>query len=570
MSSKNIDGVLLEVIGNTFMSIAEEMGAILVKSAYSTNIKERKDCSCAVFDAQGHTIAQAEHIPMHLGSMLGIVAAIQERFSPEEIQPGDMFMANDPYNGGGTHLPDIALASQVFWDGKIVAYVANVAHHNDVGGRVPGSNAADSDSIFAEGIRIPPVKIFKNGVLNEDVFNIFLLNCRVNDIRRGDLSAQFACNNKGVQRVQDICRHYGADMIRDCMNELLDYSERKIRLAIRGIPNGVYEFSDYLDSDGVGSGPIRMNVRVEVEDEDIRLDFSNNPDQVAGAINLPESGLYAAVYYAIRSIVDPTLPSNGGYYRAISIKTRPGCILGCTEPAACAGRSDTAQRVADMVFGAMAQVVPHQVIAGSNSSITGVYFGGINPHDHKYYVYMETFGGGSGARFCKDGLSCVQVHMSNTSNLPIESMELEFPYLVEQYKLVQDSGGPGEFRGGLSMMKDIRVLGHSSQFTIKAYRQKTPPWGLQEGKPGKPGVIIMNPDTDHAEVIDSKKSGTILEADCVLRCSMPGAGGYGDPSKRDKKLIVHDLEEGYISRESAVRDYGMTEEELAKVRVLEN
>lgn len=562
-----IDGILLEVIGNTFMSIAEEMGAVLVKSAYSTNIKERKDCSCALFDAAGNTIAQAEHIPMHLGSMLGLIGEIKRHFKLEEIKPGDMFIANDPYNGGGTHLPDIAVASPVFYDGEIVAFVANIAHHNDVGGRVPGSNAADSDSIYAEGIRIPTVKIFREGELDKDILNLILLNCRVRHIRLGDLNAQFACNKKGVQRMEDVCTKYGKETVALCMEELLDYSERKIRMALSAIPNGSHEFEDYLDSDGLGSDPIKLNVKVAIKDEDIELDFTDNPDQVKGAINLPLSALRASVYYAIRSIVDPSLPSNGGYYRAIHIKSRPGCILGCTEPAACAGRSDTAQRVADMIFGAMSEVVPHQVIAGSNSSITGVYFGGVSPDTGEYYVYMETFGGGSGARFNKDGLSCVQVHMSNTSNLPIESMEVEFPYMVERYELVTDSGGPGKYRGGLSMSKDIRVLGHDSEFTIKADRQKVPPYGLFGGKPGLPGLITIYPDTDEARTVDSKKSGNLLKANGVLRCQMPGAGGYGNPLERSRELLIKDLEEGYVSPESAMRDYGMTQEELDSVNI---
>lgn len=562
-----IDGILLEVIGNTFMSIAEEMGAVLVKSAYSTNIKERKDCSCALFDAAGNTIAQAEHIPMHLGSMLGLIGEIKRHFKLEEIKPGDIFIANDPYNGGGTHLPDIAVASPVFYDGEIVAFVANIAHHNDVGGRVPGSNAADSDSIYAEGIRIPTVKIFREGELDKDILNLILLNCRVRHIRLGDLNAQFACNKKGVQRMEDVCAKYGKETVALCMEELLDYSERKIRMALSAIPNGSHEFEDYLDSDGLGSDPIKLNVKVAIKDEDIELDFTDNPDQVKGAINLPLSALRASVYYAIRSIVDPSLPSNGGYYRAIHIKSRPGCILGCTEPAACAGRSDTAQRVADMIFGAMSEVVPHQVIAGSNSSITGVYFGGVSPDTGEYYVYMETFGGGSGARFNKDGLSCVQVHMSNTSNLPIESMEVEFPYMVERYELVTDSGGPGKYRGGLSMSKDIRVLGHDSEFTIKADRQKVPPYGLFGGKPGLPGLITIYPDTDEARTVDSKKSGNLLKANGVLRCQMPGAGGYGNPLERSRELLIKDLEEGYVSPESAMRDYGMTQEELDSVNI---
>lgn len=551
------------------MSIAEEMGATLVKAAYSTNIKERKDCSCALFDAEGNTIAQAEHIPIHLGSMLGIIAELKENFSEEDIYPGDMFIANDPYNGGGTHLPDIAVASPIFYDKKIIGYVANIAHHSDVGGRTPGSNAADSDSIYAEGIRIPLVKIFSKGKLNSDILNLILLNCRVNHIRRGDLNAQFASITKGIQRMKTVCVRYGCELITACMKELLDYSERKIRFAIRNMKNGVCEFSDYLDSDGAGSDVIKLNVKVEVKDEDIFVDFTDNPDQVKGAVNLPLTALHASVYYSIRSIVDHTLPANGGYFRAINIKTRQNCILGCNEPAACAGRSDTAQHVADMIFGALAKLAPKQIIAGCNSSITGVYFGGVSPKDNRYYVYMETFGGGSGARFCKDGINCVQVHMSNTSNLPIESMEMEFPYMVVQYKLVCDSGGPGKYRGGLSMMKDIQVLGHDSQFTIKADRQKTPPWGIFGGKPGLPGMIIKNPGSKNSEVIDSKKSGTTLESGSILRCQMPGAGGYGDPKERDRLLVLYDLEEGYISKESAIRDYGMTEEELVNIEILD-
>ena len=235
---RKIDSVMLEVIGNTYMSIAEEMGAVLVKSAYSTNIKERRDCSCGIFNVRGETIAQAEHIPMHLGSMLGIVQDVLRFYSLESIREGDMFIANDAYNGGGTHLPDIAVASPVFWENKLVGFVSNIAHHNDVGGRVPGSNAADSGSIYEEGIRIPPVKIFSEGKLNEDILRLILLNCRIGDIRRGDLNAQFACNNKGIQRVQESCAHYGVDLMLACKDELLNYSERKMRLAIQHLPKG--------------------------------------------------------------------------------------------------------------------------------------------------------------------------------------------------------------------------------------------------------------------------------------------------------------------------------------------
>jgi len=565
---KQIDGVLIEVIGNTFMSIAEEMGAVLIKSAYSTNIKERKDCSCAVFDADGNTIAQAEHIPMHLGSLLGMVEEIKKNYRVEDIHEGDVFIANDPYNGGGTHLPDIAIASPVFYEGEIVSYVINIAHHNDVGGRVPGSNAADSESIYEEGIRIPPVKIFKNGILDDDILRLILLNCRINDIRRGDLHAQFACNKKGVQRVQEACQKYGRDTIKACMRELLNYSERKMRHAISMIPNGTFEFTDYLDSDGLGGPPVPIHVKIEIKDDEIFLDFTNNPPQVKGALNLTETALVACIYYSLKCILDPTLPSNGGYFRAIKYKVKPGTLVCCREPAAVAGRTDTAQRVVDVIFGALSKVVPKQVVAGCNSAITSIIFGGENPKTNKFYIYLETVAGGSGARYNKDGLDAVQVHLTNTSNLPIESLESEYPLLVEQYTLIPDSGGAGQYRGGLGIRKDIRILDHQCVFSVKADRQKLPPWGLQGGREGTPGQIVVNPDSENPVVLDSKKSNTLLPPGTILSCRTPGSGGYGDPSLRERAFIVHDLEQGMITRNTAKREYGFTDDELNIIRIL--
>jgi N-methylhydantoinase B len=562
------DGILLEIITNTFMSIAEEMGAVLVKSAYSTNIKERKDCSCAVFDADGNTIAQAEHIPMHLGSLLGMVSEIRKNYKLEDINEGDMFIANDPYNGGGTHLPDIAIAAPVFFENEIVAYVINIAHHNDVGGRVPGSNAADSQTIYEEGIRIPPVKIFKKGVLDDEILRLILLNCRVNDIRRGDLHAQFACNHKGIQRVKEACIKFGKTTIVECMQELLNYSERKMRMAITQIPNGIASFTDYLDSDGRGSAPVPINVTLEIMDDEILVDFTDNVPQVKGALNLTETALRACIYYSLKSIIDPSLPSNAGYYRPIKYKVTPGTLVCCNNTAAVAGRTDTAQRIVSVIFGAMAKIVPHKVVAGSHDAITGVYFGGEDPATKKFYVYLETIAGGSGARFCKDGLDAVQVHMTNTSNLPIESLESEYPLMVMQYKMVTDSGGAGKFRGGLAIRKDIKILGHECIFSVKADRQKLPPWGLDGGKDGTTGRIIMNPDSEHPEIIDSKRSNMTLPADTILCCMTPGAGGYGNPRERDKPMIIADLEQGIISKKSAIEDYGMSDAELVGIRIL--
>ncbi len=565
--NKKVDGVLLEVISNTFMSIAEEMGAVLVKSAYSTNIKERKDCSCGLFDAKGRTIAQAEHIPMHLGSLLETVNEIHRFYKDEDIYEGDMFILNDPYNGGGTHLPDICIAAPVFYEGKIVAYAMNIAHHSDVGGRVPGSNAADSKSIYEEGVRIPPVKIFNRGEVDDEVLRLILLNCRVNDIRRGDLNAQFACCRKGVERIVESFDRYGSEVTLAAMEGLLDYSERKIRAALRDIPNGSCSFTDYLDSDGCGSGPVPMNVTVNILDDEIELDFSNNVPQVAGALNLTETALRACIYYSVRSVIDPTLPPNGGYYRAIRYKAVPGTLVCCKEPAAVAGRTDTAQRVVSCIMGALAQLLPHNVTAGSHDSITGIYFGGEDPKTGKYYIYVETIAGGSGARFNKDGLDVVQVHMTNTGNLPIESLESEYPLMVDRFEMIPDSGGAGKYRGGLGVRRDIRIIDHNCTFSIKADRQRVAPWGLYGGKAGTKGSVILNPDSAEPTLLDPKRSGIPVGPNSVVSVRTPGSGGYGDPGKRDRRMIIHDLEEGMITPESAIRDYGMTEADLKAVRI---
>lgn len=562
-----IDGVLLEVINNTFMSVAEEMGAVLVKSAYSTNIKERKDCSCGVFDANGETIAQAEHIPMHLGSMLDMVKEILRVYPKETIKEGDMFIGNDAYNGGGTHLPDITIAAPVFWEGEIIAFCINIAHHNDVGGRVPGSNAADSSTIYEEGIRIPPVRIFRDGVLDDDILRLVLLNCRVNDIRRGDLHAQFACNRKGIQRIHECCEKYGKETIKACMEEMLNYSERKMRKAISELPDGVATFEDYLDSDGKGSAPIPMRVTVEIKGEDIYVDFTDNVPQVKGALNMTFTATLACVYYSMKSIVDPSLPANAGYYRPIHCILKPGTLLCCKEPAAIAARTDTAQRVVSIIFGAMSKIVPNRVIAGSHDAITGVYFGGTNPETDKYYIYVETMAGGSGARFNKDGLDAVQVHMTNTSNLPIECLEIEYPLRVECLKLMPDSGGAGKYRGGLGMRKDIRILNHECNLSVKADRQKMPPWGIYGGKDGTCGEIVLNYDTDHPVKVDGKKSNMPIPENTIVSCITPGSGGYGNPAEREIKDIIFDLEQGLVTKEAVLSDYPITEEMIASAKV---
>jgi len=571
-----VDPITVEVLSNAFMSIAEEMGGILVRTAYSTNIKERKDCSCAIFNAKGETIAQAEHIPVHLGSMLGIVQEITKKYDVSEIEPGDMFVANDPYSGGGTHLPDITIAAPIFHDGEIVAYVANIAHHSDVGGRVPGSMSGDSTSIFQEGLRIPPIRIMKGGKLLQDVMDVIMLNCRTAFERTGDIMAQVAANTIGAERAVEVINKYGRDIVLSGMEELMDYGERKMRAGIRALANGTYEFEDYMDDDGIDIGErVPIHLKLTIRDDSVYLDFTGTAPQVKGAVNVVENALKATVYYAMKSIVDPKLPPNGGFYRAIQIYAPQGTLVNPKVPGACGARTDACQRVADVVFGAMAQVVPKQVMAGCNSAVTTVIFSGNDTKNGRFFVYPESLGGGYGARYNKDGLDGVHVHITNSSNLPIECMEAEYPIMVERYEIRNDSGGAGEYRGGLGYRRDYRIL-QDTVFSSHGDRQKIAPWGLAGGCSGLPGRFVINPDTPGEKVLPSAKSSEVqLKEGDIMSAQTPGSGGFGDPFKRRVEHVLEDVLNEKVSVENARKYYGVVvdlkekkvdEEATAKLR----
>lgn len=553
-----VDPITVEVLNNAFMSIAEEMGSILVRTAYSTNIKERKDCSCAIFNVKGETIAQAEHIPVHLGSMIGIVSEIKKKYPLDNIKPGDMFLANDPYNGGGTHLPDITIAAPIFYGSDIIAFVANIAHHSDVGGRVPGSMSGDSTSIFQEGLRIPPVKIICEGKVVQEIMDIILLNCRTSFERTGDLMAQVAANTIGTERIIDVINKYGREVVLTGMEELLNYGERKMRAGISNIPNGCYEFTDYLDDDGIDIGvPIKIQIKATVNDDNIHLDFTGTSKQVKGAVNVVENALKATVYYALKAIIDPTLPPNGGFYRPISIYAPKGTIVNPVPPGACGARTDSCQRIADVVFGVIAQILPKKVMAGCNSAVTTVVFSGNDERTGRFFVYPESLGGGFGARYNKDGLDGVHVHITNSSNLPIECMESEYPIMVDRYEIRNDSGGPGKFRGGLGFRRDYRIM-QDTVFGSHGDRQKLPPWGLCGGNDGSAGRFIINPETNKEIVFKSGKTSEIeLKKGDIMSAQTPGSGGFGNPLERDVNMVLNDVKNQKVSIENAREYYGV-------------
>lgn len=536
-----MDRIALEVIGSALLSIAEEMGQALIRSSYSSNIKERQDCSTAIFNARGEVVAQAEHIPMHLGSLIMIVEEILRRYPVATLQDGDAFIGNDPYSGGSTHLPDITLASPVFFGGAVVGFVANIAHHADGSG-------GTTRTIYDEGLRIPPIRIAEAGVLREDLMELLLLNFRLPRERRGDFRAQFAANRVGAERLGELLTRHGRPTCEAAMDELLAYGERKIRAALRHVPSGVYTFEDWMDDDGAGGPPVPIAVAITVDGDRIALDWTGTGAQVPGDINVVYLALVATVYYALKALLDPTIPANGGFYRAIRVDAPEGSIVNARPPAPVAWRTQTCQRIADAIFGALAPALPESVIGATNGANSAWVFSGTNPRTGQYYVYLETLAGGSGARATKDGLDAVQVHITNTSNLPVECLEMEYPLLVEEYALVPDSGGAGRHRGGLGLRRTIRVRGGEATFLGTLDRARFAPWGLFGGGEGGTASLVLNRGTPTERLLPPKVAGMRLVKGDAVTIVTPGAGGYGPAQERDAARVARDLAEEKISR----------------------
>lgn len=554
---RQVDAVTIEIIGNLLLSIAEEMGHALIRSAYSTNIKERRDISTAVFDPEGNMVSQAEHVAMHLGSLLGIVKEVYKHYTLDEINDGDMFMGNDPYNGGGTHLPDITLVSPVFLNEKLIGWVANLAHHSDVGGKVPGSTSGDAVSIFQEGLKIPLVKVVKSGQVEKDIINFVSTNSRLPEERRGDLQAQMATNSVGSKRLKEAFTRYG-DLLIDSMYELQDYAERKLKAGIMKLEDGIYSFTDYMDDAGIASNnPVPIRVRIEIQGDRMILNFAGTNPQVNGPINVTYNGLLATVFYSLKALINPDIPSNAGIYRAFEIQCEEGLIINAKNPAPVGARIDTCQRVVDTIFGALAPAVPERIIAACNSSVTSAIFSGKDPEDDdKYFVYLEVVAGGSGASKYRDGLSGVQTHMTNTSNLPVEALEMEFPLvMVNRYELREDSGGPGEYRGGLGITREYEIMFDGISYTGLGDRHLFYPWGLEGGLEGAGGSYILEKKNGTKHKLPSKCTDIQLNKGDVICVNTPGAGGYGKPISRDSRKVLLDVIDRKITPQKAASAY---------------
>lgn len=516
------NAVLLELYKHRFQSIAEEMGLSLCRSAYSSNIKERRDFSCAIFDARGQAIAQAEHLPVHLGSMPMSVQAALERLS---LEPGDSVLVNDPF-AGGTHLPDITMIDPVFlpdFEGPVF-YVANRAHHSDVGGKTPGSMPLSTD-IFQEGLRIPPLKWRKRGAIDEDLLALILNNVRTPQEREGDLLAQWAANRTGIQRLQALVADHGQAEVLRLSVALQDYAEVMMRAVLSNIPDGIYSFEDYLEDDGMGHEDIRIALRIVIEQDTAIVDFSGSAPQTQGCVNTIEAVTVSAVLYAFRCLLHDFVPANAGILRPLTIIAPEGTVVNACFPSAVVGGNvETSQRLVDVIFGALAQALPGTIPAASCGSMNNLIIGGINKQGQPF-AYYETMGGGMGARPGKHGLSGIHTHMTNTLNTPIEALELSFPFRVHQYRLRTDSGGAGQYRGGEGLVREIEVL-TAAEVTLLTERRRRQPYGLQGGLPGACGHNLLK--TEGQEYDLPGKVSQLVRAGDRIQIETPGGGGWGE------------------------------------------
>jgi N-methylhydantoinase B/oxoprolinase/acetone carboxylase alpha subunit len=519
-----VDPIELELFKNIFVSISEEMAAVLGRTALSPNIKERKDYSCSLFNDRGETLAQGSHIPVHLGAMpLSVQAAI----SSLRFDEGDLAVLNDPYRGG-THLPDITCVSPVFIEGKPVFFVANRAHHADVGGMSPGSMPLATE-LFQEGLIIPPLKLVARGRRNEDVFRLLLANVRTPDERRGDLLAQVAANEVGRARLVETVRRRGLAKVRRYAELVQDYTERFLRKTIRGIPDGTYSFEDYMDDDGITEQPVRIAVEVTIRGDRASVDFSRSDPQTEGGINANFAITSSAVMYVFRSLVEEDIPFNTGLMRPVRIIAPRGLVVNAEFPAACAaGNVETSQRIVDVLLGALAKAVPDRIPAASQGTMNNIAFGGRDSAQGQAFAYYETIGGGMGAGRSGKGLSGVHTHMTNSLNTPLEALENYLPLKIRRYGLRRGSGGQGLWPGGEGIIREYEFLVPAS-LTIMSERRRFAPYGLLGGRPGAKGKNILVAG-GRKRLLGSKVDVKVRPGD-ILRVMTPGGGGYGQPRR---------------------------------------
>ncbi|APX24115.1 MAG: 5-oxoprolinase [Rhodobacteraceae bacterium] len=551
------DPIAMEVFTNRLLAVADEIGTSMIRASFSSNIKERKDCSVALFSADGRLIAQASHIPLHLGSLMGSVGAVLEAYPAERMAEGDVFICNDPYAAGGTHTPDISVVTPVFAGGQLRYFTANIGHHSDVGGTVPGSIHGGATSIFEEGLRLPVMKLFRAGVLDEDLLRMISLNSRSAEERWLDIKVQAAANERGARLMRELAQTLGADKVDALVEDLFAYTAQRLRNRIAEMQDGTASFRSSIESDGVGPVEVPIQANVTVRGDRLIVDFEGTGPQARGGLNVVASALNASVYYVVKTLLDPYLLPNSGMFDGVEISAPEGSILNPRPPAATGARSITCNKVVRALIGAFSQLLPEDRGQAAGQDIVPVMvFSGKRRGRDEGYVYLESIGGGAGARALGNGMDGVHVHITNSSNLPIEPLEIEYDLRVDEYALVDDSSGAGRYRGGMGLARQISAPNGGVTFTARSDGHRDGPPGTKGGTPGRPAKLLKNAGTDHAEELSPMVANLALGPGETVRLETPGGGGFGDPSQRDPAALARDLRDGRISHARAVDLYG--------------
>ncbi len=552
LAPERVDPIEFEVVRNALVAATEEMALALKRSAYSTNIKTRADFSCAFFDRQLRPIAQAMGQPTHLGSLVELVPRSLEAYGVDNLQAGDGLLVNDPYGGGG-HLNDITLISPVHRGAAVLGFVANVAHHVDVGGGAPASVGAFRE-VFQEGVIIPPVKLVRGGELVEDVLRLVLAQIRSKRETGGDFRAQVAANNTGVRRLCALAERLGAEKFALYVEELIAYTRRRTEAEMSQLPQGVYQAEGLVDNDGFTDEPVRLKVRIAIDESGVLFDFRGSDPQRPAPVNSTYAQTFSGCAYVLKCLMDPDVPVNAGFYDRVRLLAPEGTVVNSSPPAPVVGGWETQLRLTEVMFKALAPGLPELVPAGTKGMICHVGFGGTDPQTGEYYCFLETVAGGYGGRSGKDGPDAVQTHGQNTENAPVEETEINYPVRILRYELVDDSEGAGQYRGGLGLRRDYLFIGPTS-FTVLADRDRWGPWGLFGGEAGRKASYVLNPEGG-AEELSSKVTLRLAAGD-VVSYRTCGGGGYGPARERDVDEVLRDVRQGKVSVGRAREVYGV-------------
>ena len=549
-----VDTGTLEIFRHSLKSVVEEMGVTLQRTAYSTNIKIRRDHTCALFDADLRHIAQHDVAPQHIGSLVSVVPRLIPEWE-DRLEPGDGILVNDPYEGA-VHLPDVMLISPLYHEDQIVGYAANSAHHVDIGGGTPGGIPNDSTELYAEGMIIPGVRAVSDWAYDENVLGLILRNVREPSMRRGDYQAQLGANRIADDRVSALYDTRGTDAVETALDELLAYTERRVRAAIESLPDGTYTARDEMDGDGVTDEPVTLALALTVNDDELTIDFTGTAAENEGPLNCTPAMAFAGTMAVVMAFLGEDLPKNDGFYRPIETVTPAGTMVNPSRDRPVAGGWEIAMRAGDLVTKAFTEAVPEETIAATKGIVCNVAYGGNDPRDDGEYVYYETVAGGYGARAETDGMDAVQTHFQNTANSPIEELEAELPVRVRRYELIPDSEGAGRTRGGLGVRRDLEFYDHEASFSLLTDRTESRPWGIFGGHAARPARFYRNPETAEETTLASKSTTTLDPGD-VVSIQTPGGGGYGTPLERDPEDVLEDVRDGKVSVSKAEGAYGV-------------